>query len=350
MVLDRFDEMDLEYSANVADRALRTMSQQSVPATPDNFSVWFAYTLGTPPMLRKTIDVMLSNRQKFDASIDRELFNTFIGTPTGSPDVGSAAEQLNGAVSGARNFLQAAIADNKTQIADLSKASVECKSATDPRPIILRLVGELAKATSRATALEANFASTSEQLEKVRVSLHEAEERSNTDSLTGLANRRSLENFFRSALIGAMETGGALSVFMIDIDHFKKFNDSHGHQIGDQVLKLVSNVLQSSVRESDLAARYGGEELITVLPGVNLYAAKELAERIRKRISDARLKKRVSGAEIGNVTVSIGVAQYRLGESSEEMVVRCDKGLYQAKRMGRNQTVSEDEIIEHDVA
>ena len=100
-----------------------------------------------------------------------------------------------------------------------------------------------------------------------------AEQRSNIDALTGLANRRSLDEFLRSAQIVAMEKGEALSILMIDIDHFKKFNDSYGHQVGDQVLRLVAKVLQDSVREGDLAARYGGEELMAVLPGANLDVA-----------------------------------------------------------------------------
>ena len=108
-------------------------------------------------------------------------------------------------------------------------------------------------------------------------SLKLAELHSNTDALTGLANRRSLEAFLRSAQIAAMETGEPLSILMIDIDHFKKFNDSYGHQVGDQVLRLVARVLQDSVRESDLAARYGGEELMAVLPGANLDICAEVA-------------------------------------------------------------------------
>ena len=164
--------------------------------------------------------------------------------------------------------------------------------------------------------MEANFLETSKELDRIRNSLKAAEQRSNTDALTGLANRRSLEEFLRSAQIAAMETGEPLSVLMIDIDHFKKFNDSYGHQVGDQVLRLVAKVLQENVRDVDLAARYGGEEMIAVLPGANLDVGAEVAERIRCRISEARLTRRTTGQEIASVTVSIGVAQFRLAEVS----------------------------------
>ncbi len=191
-----------------------------------------------------------------------------------------------------------------------------------------------------------NFVETASQLDKVRHSLAEAELRSKTDALTGLANRRSLDDFFRTSMINAMETGEPLCAFMIDVDHFKKFNDTHGHLIGDQVLRLVAKVQQDSIREGDLAARYGGEELAAVLPGADRAVSKEVAERVRRRISDAKLTRRTTGQEIGSVTVSIGVAQFRPGESAEALIERCDRGLYQAKNAGRNRVVTEVEIEE----
>jgi diguanylate cyclase len=344
LVTERFDDMDVEYATTVSNRAIQSMSQLSVPATPSNFSVWFHYMLGTSPGLRKTIDVLLSNKRKFDASINHELYTTFVNTNSGALPAGDAPQQLNGIINSAKQLLGDAIADNKTQIAALGEVSARVGANSDPRPIIQTLISELAKANSRATALEMNFVESSNQLEGVRLALAEAEQRSNTDALTGLANRRSLDEFLRASMIRAMETNEPLSTFMIDIDHFKKFNDTHGHLIGDQVLRLVAKVLQDSVREGDLAARFGGEELVAVLPGADLSTCKEVAERVRRRISDAKLTRRTTGQEIGSVTVSIGVAQFRLAESAETLIERCDRGLYQAKSVGRNRVVTETEI------
>ena len=143
-----------------------------------------------------------------------------------------------------------------------------------------------------------------------------------------------------------MESGTPLSILMIDIDHFKTFNDSYGHQVGDQVLRLVARVLKESVRECDLAARYGGEEMIAVLPGAPLDACNDVAERIRRRIGEARLTRRATGEELTSITVSIGVAQFRMAESADGMIERCDRALYQAKRSGRNCTVKESSVDE----
>jgi diguanylate cyclase len=343
VAIEHFDDLDVEYATTVSSRAIQSMSQLSVPATPSNYSVWFHYVLGTSSGLRKTIDILLSNKRKFDAAINHELYTAFVNAQSGTLPAGDAPQQLNGIIDSAKNFLASAIADNKTQIAALGEVSASVGADSDPRPIIQTLISELAKANSRASALEANFVETSNQLEKVRLALAEAEVHSNTDALTGLANRRSLDEFFRASMIRAMETDEPLCTFMIDIDHFKNFNDTHGHLIGDQVLRLVAKVLQDSVREGDLAARFGGEELVAVLPGADLSTCKEVAERVRRRISDAKLTKRTTGQEIGSVTVSIGVAQFRLAESADTLIERCDRGLYQAKSAGRNRVVTEIE-------
>jgi diguanylate cyclase len=344
MAIERFDDLDVEYATTVSSRAIQSMSQLSVPATPSNYIVWFHYMIGTSPGLRKTIDILLSNKRKFDAALNHELYAAFVNAQSGALPAGDAPQQLSGIIDSAKNFLTNAIADNKTQIAALDEVSACVGTNSDPRPIIQTLMSELAKANSRASALELNLVETSNQLETVRLSLAEAEQRSNTDALTGLANRRSLDDFFGTSLIRAMETGEPLCAFMIDVDHFKKFNDTHGHLIGDQVLRLVAKVLQDNIREDDLAARYGGEELLAVLPGTDLATCKEVAERVRRRISHAKLTRRTTGQEIGSVTVSIGIAQFRLAESAEALIERCDRGLYQAKSAGRNRVVTEIEI------
>jgi diguanylate cyclase len=312
-----------------------------VPPTPDNFSVWFYYAMGGSLTLKKTIDVLIANKRKFDSAVNRDLYVTYVNPHSDRSTSEDFPEQLRGVIDSAKDFLATAISDNRTQMATLGEVSSECQAATDPRPIIEKLVKELSNATSRSSALEANFLKTTEDLDQIKDSLKQAEEHSNTDALTGLANRRSIEAFLRSAQMAAMEAGTPLSIPMIDIDDFKKFNDSFGHQVGDQVLRLVGKVLAESVRDCDLAARYGGEELMAILPGAPLEACADAAERIRRRISEARLTRRTTGEEISSVTVSIGVAQFRMGESADGMIERCDRALYQAKRAGRNRVVNE---------
>jgi diguanylate cyclase len=143
-----------------------------------------------------------------------------------------------------------------------------------------------------------------------------------------------------------MEHGQPLSLLLIDIDHFKKFNDTFGHGVGDQVLRLVATILRERVREQDLPARYGGEELIAVLPGADLATSETIAERIRRAICDCRIKRRSTGERLPGITVSIGVGEFRPGESMAELIDRCDQALYRAKASGRNLVSTENETRE----
>lgn len=336
-----FNELDFDIATTTADRATRLMSRHGVPPTPDNFSVWFYYVMGGSLTLKKTVDILIANKRKFDAAINRDLYLTYVNPHSSTS--GDFPEQLHGVIASAQEFLATAISDNREQMENLGEVKSECQAAVDPRPIIEKLVKELSTATTRSSALEANFLQTTKDLDQIKDSLKEAEQHSNTDALTGLANRRSLDAFLRAEQITAMEAGTPLSILLIDIDHFKQFNDGFGHQVGDQVIRLVAKVVQENVRECDLAARYGGEELMAILPGAALDTCFEVAERIRRRICEARLTRRATGEEISSVTVSIGVAQFRMAESADGMIDRCDRALYQAKRAGRNRTIKEAE-------
>jgi diguanylate cyclase len=162
--------------------------------------------------------------------------------------------------------------------------------------------------------------------------------------LTGLPNRRALDEFCRKAQTKAMEEGAPLSVLLLDIDHFKNFNDNFGHGVGDQVLRLIAKVLREKVRDIDLPARYGGEELIAVLPDSDLPTGGAAAERIRRAIAECRITRRSTGEVLPTITVSIGVAQFRPGESMADLIERCDRALYLAKSGGRNRVVAENEL------
>lgn len=154
------------------------------------------------------------------------------------------------------------------------------------------------------------------------------------DHLTQLPNRRVLEGRLAEEYERSRRYGSPLSMIMLDIDHFKAVNDTHGHMAGDKVLQLVSLMLQNNIRKSDFAARYGGEEFAIVLPETAVRPARSVAEKIRKVIEESAL--RYERAMI-HVTVSAGVGELApQSEKQEEFIKRVDGALYKAKREGRN--------------
>ncbi len=167
-----------------------------------------------------------------------------------------------------------------------------------------------------------------------------------TDGLTGLANRRHFDQLFAEEWFRARRSGLPMALLMADVDHFKNFNDRYGHQAGDECLKSVARVLQTSAqRAGDLAARYGGEEFALILPGTDAAAAQRLAESVRAAIEALAIPHESSPA--GMVTVSIGVAAMAAdtGQIGEHLLHSADKALYQAKHDGRNRVVTSDEEV-----
>ncbi len=158
------------------------------------------------------------------------------------------------------------------------------------------------------------------------------EEMSQKDYLTGIYNRRFVEDFLSAEIKRADRYGRPLSVILFDIDDFKKVNDTFGHDVGDEVLKGVVKRTLSCLRSTDVMGRWGGEEFLIVLPETDLEGATVLAERIRKAVEDREFEK------AGRVTVSLGVADYKKGESVFDLVRRVDRALYRAKERGKNRT------------
>ncbi len=158
-----------------------------------------------------------------------------------------------------------------------------------------------------------------------------------TDPLTGISNRRHLMETMKAEVRRSRRSKKSFAILMVDVDHFKKFNDMHGHIAGDTALKAVAEVLHAGTREIDQVARYGGEEFLVVLPDTDVAGAVAAAERIREKLA----KRSVAvGKRSVKLTVSTGVAEFPAdGESSEALIVSADVALYQAKRRGRDRVV-----------
>ena len=165
------------------------------------------------------------------------------------------------------------------------------------------------------------------------------------EPLTGLFNRRYLEESLEREIRRCERRGLPLSLMMLDLDHFKAFNDLHGHAGGDALLSGFGQVLQKLSRAEDIACRYGGEEFTLILPEADLKVACERAEAIRAEVETMRI--RHLGQELPAVTVSIGVATFpRHGRDSEDLLQRADQALYRAKREGRNRAISADDLVD----
>ena len=203
------------------------------------------------------------------------------------------------------------------------------------------LARENASLLQKLTASHAMLEDANRRLRELNTDLREL---ASTDGLTGLYNRRYLDISLDGEISRRNRYSGALSALMIDIDHFKQINDTHGHQAGDDVLKILAGILTSCVRGTDIPGRFGGEEFLVILPETPVENALILAERLRKRVEEAIVR---SGSESIQITVSLGVAGVSDGVknvNTERLLAAVDSALYTAKSEGRNR-ISHNEIL-----
>jgi diguanylate cyclase (GGDEF)-like protein len=164
------------------------------------------------------------------------------------------------------------------------------------------------------------------------------------DALTGLYNRRYMEDALKRELHRVKRSNKSVSLIMIDIDHFKRFNDTFGHDAGDFVLSAVAKIIAKNVRPSDIACRYGGEELAVVLPEANLECAVGRAETLRVAFRETSLTHR--GQVLPAPTASFGVSEYPAhGENLEDFIKAADLALYRAKQSGRDQVCAAETVV-----
>ncbi|MCA1805280.1 MAG: diguanylate cyclase [Xanthomonadaceae bacterium] len=177
-----------------------------------------------------------------------------------------------------------------------------------------------------------------DSVQRMRGEREELRQAMRTDDLTGVLNRATVMGQLQRALENARRTGQLLCVIMADLDHFKAVNDQHGHLVGDEVLRGVAARIKAAVREFDFVGRFGGEEFLLVLENTSLHTARQVAERVRRRVGDGPL--RYESAEVV-MTLSQGLTEARAGDAPEGLIDRADRAMYRAKQSGRNCVVVE---------
>ncbi len=204
---------------------------------------------------------------------------------------------------------------------------------------LLLLLAFISTVVTTGLMVSAAVAERRQAMAKLAGALGALREQASTDPLTGLSNRRHLWEFLQREWLRSRRKSGTLALIMIDLDHFKRMNDSHGHDAGDAVLRQVADLLRAHVRASDIACRFGGEEFVLVLPDVPLQAVELRAEEVREAIS--RMEPRHRGQPLAGLTASFGVAVFPDHAGEPESLLRAaDRALYLAKESGRNRVVS----------
>jgi diguanylate cyclase len=327
----------------LARKALEAMQRRNVWPTPLNFELWVNYVGDPQAPLSREIDRMFSNGEPFTEAAAEELAAHFLPKARLNDQIRDAGDQLSRELASVARAMSSAQKSSESYGQTLADVTREL-SAESQAPDVRQMVDTLAAATRHIQrenrVLEQQLQDSTAEVGRLREHLEQVRRDATTDALTSLANRKAFDEELERACAEAEATGQPLTLAVIDIDHFKHFNDTWGHQTGDQVIRYVASVIGRMAPPPRFAARYGGEEFGLIFPGENGVVVHHTLEEIREEVGSRTLKRRSTAEELGCVSVSAGYAELRKGESAERLMERADAALYTSKRAGRNRTTA----------
>lgn len=341
------NNMNFDESVKTLKKTIPLMMKYSVPVNPTNYALWYTYASNAVPTLNRELDAAIKLYNTCPKFRAEQLYTKHIKI-----DAIDQAKDLQKSIDSMIGKVGETIGNTQTNAKSFEEAMTLCHSELEEldsikTPItsdeISGFVGDLLSKSmtmrDNAKSLGVSLNKAQQEIKSLRMELANSQQDALYDSLTGLLNRRS----FEQEVDGLLALPDAKACLIIaDIDKFKIFNDTHGHSLGDQVLKAVGKRLAISCSNGALAFRYGGEEFAILLPKSSIARAHEMAEKIRLSIERLAIKDRKSGETVANITCSFGVAPLLRGKEAIDSINLADERLYNAKQQGRNKVVSVD--------
>ncbi|MDH5541544.1 MAG: GGDEF domain-containing protein [Nitrospinota bacterium] len=340
-------------TSDTVKKLLPFLTEKKIKMTPDNYRLFFDYFQGAKDEIVKEVDTLIKAGTHFTPDLLERVYKKFY--------VRDLNEELTKKVQGeistaeavsskAGEILLKAIkeviagiestSDYGENLSHFSKKAEKTKSLNDLKELLQQLLKDTAETHKQNQNILNKLEDSNKLLHNLNQQLEESQSEARIDTLTKLLNRRSFNESMEKAL-KYVSNDNKCSLVLIDIDHFKKFNDSFGHIIGDKLLVAVSDKMKKSVTERCTVCRYGGEEFAVICHGMPLDEAAQIADKIRGVVYDWEFT--VRGERVP-VTVSVGVSELSKSDDINSTVKRADKALYLAKTGGRNRVATETEI------
>ena len=339
-------EQEFKRALGYANSAFDLLKRSGIPPYPQFYELLYTYATGVNPTLNNRINAIFRNGDSPSTNLAETLYNEFLKSDV-NDRMSSVSERMHARIEAVYEAIDAAMTTANAYSGSLQSASGDLEreiSIPAMKELADRLLSETRRMQETNRALEQKLEASRDDIASLQRDLDDVKRESLLDPLTKIANRKSFDEGMDKAIAEASETGAPLCLMIIDIDHFKNFNDTYGHQTGDQVLRLVAMTLKSNIKGKDLAARYGGEEFVAILPSTDIEGAVIVAENIRRAIQAKELLKRSTNEKLGRITASFGVAAYQPGDTPAMLIERADRCLYAAKHAGRNRVISETEL------
>lgn len=339
-------EQEFKRALGYANSAFDLLKRSGIPPYPQFYELLFTYATGVNPTLNNRINAIFRGGDAPSVDLAETLYNEFLKSDV-NDRMSNVSERMHARIEAVHEAIDTAMTTANAYSGSLQSASGDLeRSISGPamKTLADRLLTETRRMQETNRALEQQLEASRDDIASLQRDLDDVRRESMLDPLTKIANRKSFDDGMEAAIKEASTGNQPLCLMIIDIDHFKSFNDTYGHQTGDQVLRLVAMTLKSNIKGKDLAARYGGEEFVAILPSTDMDGAMIVAENIRKAIQAKELLKRSTNEKLGRITASFGVAVYRDGDTPAALIERADRCLYAAKHAGRNRVISELEL------
>jgi diguanylate cyclase len=333
----------------VARVAIEMMERAKVWPTALNFELWLHLVADPSGALALEMQRLLSAGEQITDFVAEDLAHTFLPKLRLHDQIRDAGDQLSQELATVSRAIQTAQKSSEAYGEHLAGATQELSAEMDSNEL-KSLVRGLASATNRAQSqnreLEQRLAESTSEVTRLRDHLVQVRRDATTDGLTNLANRKSFDEELERACAEAEAEGGSMMLAVLDIDHFKNFNDTWGHQTGDQVIRYVASVIGRVGAPPRFAARYGGEEFAMIFCGETAAQVEANLHEIREEVGSRRLKRRSTNEDLGAVTISAGFAERRQAEPPASLMDRADGALYASKHAGRNRVTRAEKMAQ----
>jgi len=334
-------------STTWARTALLAMQRRAIPPTPENYLVWYHVAADSIPTLTRVVGALDEQKLAYDDARNWELYDRFFGQDRERSHLRSISDQVQdhlAQISGLISQIALGTRAYGESIANLANALDDRGGGQEPDNLdelnaaLSNLCDDTRAILERAGHWEHAAGAHADEVSKLKQDLDDARTEAETDALTRVGNRKRFDRRLREVVGACASSGAALSLVFFDIDHFKSFNDTYGHPLGDRVLTLVAGRMVAAAATDHEVFRYGGEEFALLASNAALGEAVEIGETIRKAISGLRIARKRDSEPLRRITVSVGVSQHEPGEPLSRLLERADAALYAAKNSGRNCT------------
>jgi diguanylate cyclase len=330
-------------------QTLPEMNRRNIATTPENYAVWYEYVSKENIELIAAIDELERTRTPLTNEIHHDLYIKYVASRREAA-INKLSETVRDVIHEYLRNLNAegkGLSEYAQTLSSFSDRISQSKTLDGIGDMLAELLTQTRRREDATVQMQMTLNTMVDEMRELREQVARLNAESATDALTRVGNRQSFDVELEKRVHSAARNQGCLALLMLDLDHFRQFNDKFGHIIGDKVLRFFATLLKNNIKGNDFVARFGGEEFAVLLPDTDYEGAISVAENIRSRLAKQTLSDSAEKIQLGTITVSIGVACLRPEDNHDILLRRADRCMSEAKANGRNLVVGEKDMRQH---